>query len=109
MRRMKNFRPKKGPEAKIQDEIKKYMAGEGWQVMVTNGNIYQVGFPDLYCVHDEHGQRWIDCKNPKGYSFTGAQKKLWPKIDAVVGIWIMMSVDDYKLLFLPSNLWSHWK
>lgn len=82
----------------------------GWQVMVTNGNLYQVGFPDLYCTHPTHGQRWIDVKNPARYSFTPAQKKLWPAIDACVGIWILTSPDQIEtVLFKPSNLWSFWK
>jgi hypothetical protein len=71
--------------------------------------MYQVGLPDLYCTHTTHGQRWIDVKNPKGYSFTAAQRKYWPAIDACVGIWILTSVADYKSLFLPANLWSYWK
>jgi len=108
----KPFKPKaaKGPEAKIQIEIIKYLRNLEWYVLVTHGNAYQVGLPDLFCCHYTYGHRWIDVKNPSNYKFTPAQMETWPKLCANgSGVWILTAANEreYSKLFCPANWWTY--
>jgi hypothetical protein len=62
-------RPAHGPEWYIQRDVIKFLDARGWNVEHTHGNLFQTGFPDLYVAHKKWGTRWIDCKQPKRYSF----------------------------------------
>lgn len=96
-------------ESVIQDEITEFLETRGWHVMSTHGNIHQEGFPDLYCTHPDHGQRWVEVKRPTGYKFTRAQREHFPFISAAVGIWILTSASDheYTKLFRPQNWYKY--
>lgn len=100
-----NIREGKGPEAKIQKAIIILLESKGWFVKPTHGNLYQSGFPDLYCIHTAHKQRWIEVKNPLSYRFTIAQLGDFPKISKGTGIWIMTaaSESEYSKLFARPN------
>jgi hypothetical protein len=105
-------RRRKGPEARIQDSIISYLEGLGWFVKETHGNMYQSGFPDLFCCHRRYGQRWVEVKLPnmEGSKFTKAQLADFPKICANgSGVWIMTaaSKSEYDKLFKPPN-WYHY-
>lgn len=96
----------KRPEDVIRDKIRAKLYTYGWQVLVTHGNAYQSGFPDLYAMHPKYGTRWIEVKNPSGYAFTQAQLDTFPLFQACgVGIWILTSDDDSEIdkLFKPPN------
>lgn len=102
----KNLRPKRGPESEIQAKIIEYMKIRDWLVKETHGNIYQYGFPDLWCSHSRYGHRWIEVKNPLKYEFTPAQLDFFPKLCANgSGVWIMVAAneDEYKKLFERPN------
>lgn len=111
------IREKKGPEAKIQEAIIRFLQDRGWVVMPTHGNMYQQGFPDLYCLHHQYGAKWIEIKNPKAYKFTPAQRKFFPIIsqalemgpDHRTGIWIMTAATEfeYTKLFKPQNWFTY--
>ena len=78
--------------------------------MPTHGNMYQRGFPDLYALHEEHGSRWIEVKNPRKFSFTEAQKQYFPIMSLCgVDIWIMTAAteDEYAKLFRPANCFAY--
>lgn len=78
--------------------------------MVTHGNMYQSGFPDLYATHSEYGPRWIEVKNPSAYSFTRAQMEHFPKLVANgTRIWILSAAteEEYAKLFKECN-WYHY-
>lgn len=80
--------------------------GEGWFVKPTHGNMFQSGFPDLFCAHHLYGTRWIECKNPKAYKFTPAQLIDFPKFAAAkCGIWVLTNDSDVEInkLFHPPN------
>lgn len=99
-------RNKKGPERLIQDAIIKQLRYQEWFVKETHGNMYQSGFPDLFCCHTKYGHRWIDCKNPKSYKFTPAQLDIWPKLCANgSGVWILVAAtaSEYDKLFKKYN------
>ena len=66
-------RSKTGPEAIIQRNFIRYLKDRDWGVERMIGNALQKGIPDIYVMHPEHGQRWIDLKNPHDYEFTKAQ------------------------------------
>lgn len=113
---MRKFTPKrygkKGPEAKVQNAIIDFLRARGWFVMVTHGNMYQSGFPDLFSCHSRYGQRWIEIKLPgmKGSKFTAAQLEDFPKICANgSGVWIMTgtSESEYEKLFRPPNWYQY--
>lgn len=95
----------KGPEAKIQKAIVLMLESKGWTVMPTHGNLYQQGFPDLYCIHSIHKQRWIEVKNLNRYKFTNAQLERFPQISQGAGIWILTGATEreYSKLFAPPN------
>lgn len=97
---------KSGPEKIIEDNIKAYLRARDWLVIKTHGNEFQMGLPDLYCVHYTHGTRWVEVKNPEKYHFTPAQFEIFPQLMAKgIGIWIMCYADDYEYdkLFQPFN------
>jgi hypothetical protein len=104
------IRSKKGPEAKIQDAIIKYMRQRDWFIRSTHGNQYQSGFPDLFAAKRRYGMRWIEVKNPASYKFTDAQLESFPQFSKNgVGIWIMGEASDheYARLFKAPN-WAHY-
>jgi hypothetical protein len=110
MEPQKGFKPRKQPEAIIQDKICKKLKGLDWFVKETHGDLYQSGFPDIYAFHRSYGQRWIEVKNPNGYAFTPAQLKWFPMFSAVgCQVWILTSDSDeeYKKLFLPENWYQY--
>lgn len=69
-----------------------------WFCLSTHGNEFQAGFPDVYACHATYGPRWIEVKNPAGFSFTNAQKEVFHKFASKnIGIWILMSAEPYEL------------
>lgn len=99
-----------GPEAKIQEAIIAALRAADWLVVVTHGNEFQKGLPDLYCAHNVYGQRWIEVKNPEAFRFTPAQLKLFPEMTAKgVGIWVLGSAEpkELQLLMKPANWWQY--
>ena len=101
-----------GPEWCIQRGLIKFLQNRGWLVEVTQGNMFQKGFPDLYIAHKDHGQRWIDVKNPVEYTFTKAQRRKWPIWERHnVGIWILTAAtkEEYDKLWKPPNMRHYWK
>lgn len=98
--------PREGPEAPIKRAIKAALEREGWFVIVTHGNAFMSGLPDLYACHRAHGQRWIEVKNPAKFSFTKAQWDVFPKLaEQNVGVWVLTSATDHELglLLKPPN------
>lgn len=101
---------KRGPERIIQDAIIDMLKIRDWYVMETHGNMFQRGFPDLYATHSMYGGRWIEVKDPNGFSFTAAQHDCFPKLIANgTGVWVLMgdSEHEYQKLFKPPNFWEH--
>lgn len=102
--------PKKGPEAKIQEEIVAYLRIRQWIVKETHGNMYQHGFPDIYAAHAKYGARWIEVKNPVAYSFTPGQLEFFPLLaSANIGVWILVAAtqDEYLKLWQPANYYEY--
>lgn len=86
------------------------MESRGWFVLVTHGSKFQSGLPDLWCGHKNHGQRWVELKNPTAYHFTPAQLVTFKKISEVgVGIWVLLAAteDEYNKLWRPPNWWTY--
>jgi hypothetical protein len=101
---------KEGPEAKIQEAIIDFLMVRGWFVKSTHGNMYQHGFPDLFCCHSRYGIRWIEVKNPDNYCFTAAQLEDFPKFTANgAGVWILTAATqcEYEKLWKPPNWWAY--
>jgi hypothetical protein len=93
-------------ESEVQKEIIDYLKVRDWLVKSTHGNMYQWGFPDLYCAHRKYGTRWVEVKLPTG-RFTPAQLEWFPKFQSVgVGVWVMLGTYDYEKLFSPPNWFS---
>lgn len=98
----------KGPEYYIQQAIIKYLEARGWHVLVTHGNMYQQGLPDLLACHKDFGHRWIEVKNLDAFSFTPAQRRWFPLMDKgaqPMKIWILVAAteDEYRKLFQEPN------
>lgn len=91
------------PEKKIETDLREYLHQEGWVTEKLHGSAYQAGFPDLYCYHPEHGERWVEVKTESG-SLTHAQYVKFSKWEAFnLGVWILMGVHEYKKLFYKPN------
>lgn len=100
------LRHKEGPEAKIQEKLIQFLRAREWFVKSTHGNMYQSGFPDLYCSHRRYGIRWIEVKYAESYSFTPAQLETFPLMSANgTGIWILVEAceEEYQKLWKPAN------
>lgn len=105
-------RAKHGPEWFIQKDLKEFLETRGWVVEVMHGNAFQRGIPDLYLFKGGIGERWVDVKHPKKYSFTKAQRIKWPYWDSRgIGIWILTAASqfEYDKLFAPPNWKDYWK
>lgn len=77
-----------------------------WYVIVTHGNVYQQGLPDLYVCHARYGARWVEVKNPAGYHFTPAQLEVFPAFSSKgVGVWVLTdsTPEELNKLFQPPN------
>lgn len=99
-------------EARIQKKIIKYLTDRNWVVKSTHGGAYQKGFPDLFCTHAEFGMKWVEVKRPLmlGSVWTKAQRKEFPVlVENGTPIWILVdgSLQEYKKLFQPMNLWEY--
>lgn len=101
---MKEFKPtkKRQAEAELQQKIVRMLRVQEWNVIVTHGNKYQGGFPDLYCFHHVYGERWVEVKVEGDYSFTEYQSYYFPEIKDV---WVLTgtSTNDYRKLFMNPN------
>lgn len=78
--------------------------------METHGNLYQSGFPDVYCMHRSYGSRWVEVKNPLAYAFTPAQIREFPLMVAHgTGVWVLVAAteEEYQKLFKPCNWWHY--
>ena len=110
METRKIYNRKKGPEAKIQEDIIKFLRQRGWFVKPTHGNMYQHGLPDLYIAKRRYGTRWVEVKNPVSFKFTPAQWEDFPRMVAEgVRIWVMVAATEkeYQKLFDKPNLWIY--
>ena len=81
-----------------------WLEARQWFVKPTHGSMYQSGFPDLYCTHEQYGKRWVEVKllEMKGSKFTKAQIIEFPKFIAHgTPIWILTKVceQEYRKLF----------
>lgn len=97
---------KRGPEAIIQAEIIAFLRAKEWYVRETHGNVYQNGFPDLFCCHRKYGHKWVEVKNPEAFSFTAAQLSEFPLLCANgSGVWILVAAteSEYNKLFTECN------
>ena len=104
--------PKEKPklESQIQKEIISFLRTREWFVKVTNGNMYQTGFPDLYCCHRDYKERWIEVKRPGNYKIQPSQMRDFPMLCANgSGVWILVAATEleYKKLFKPCNWWHY--
>jgi hypothetical protein len=102
---------KKGPEALIQGRLILKLRSLQWSVRETHGNLYQFGFPDLYCCHLMYGTRWVEVKTPNrgGDVFTQAQHIYFRELLAHgVGVWVLTGDEDSEIakLHRPAN-WTH--
>lgn len=76
---------------------------EGWLVEKVHGNIYQAGWPDLYCFHRTFGQRWIETKVHNGYLRQTQIDKFTKWQQYGIGIWVLRDERDYEWLFKDPN------
>lgn len=102
---MDPYKPREKPEEKIQIAIINKLKILDWFVKPTVGNMYQSGFPDLFCCHSNYGHRWVEVKNPGHYRLTPAQIDWFPKMCAHgSGVWIVTSPDQVPdVLMTPFN------
>ena len=102
---MKRFVPKdsRQPESRLQEKIVRMLRLQEWTVIPTHGNLYQGGFPDLYCFHYVYGVRWVEVKIEERVSFTKYQLYYFPLMR---NVWVLCGTSDqeYLKLFRPPNV-----
>jgi hypothetical protein len=49
-------------ETALTKAIVSELAKTGWLCEKLHGGMYMSGWPDLYCRHPEHGERWVEVK-----------------------------------------------
>jgi hypothetical protein len=107
----KKFRQVKGPEAIIQTAIMNKLRMLKWVVRSTHGNMFQAGFPDIYCAHRMYGARWVEVKTPdrRGDIFTPAQFEFFPQLMSVgIGVYVLTSDSDEQIALLHKEPnWYH--
>jgi len=92
----KKFGRKQLPEEHIRAGLVKLLLERGWFVKITHGNEYSSGLPDLYCLHVNWGQRWIEVKHADSYHFTRAQLDTFPQMSVKgAGIWVVALPRNY--------------
>ena len=101
-----------GPELIIRTAIVKMLASKGWYAIITHGNLFQSGLPDIFATHSRYGARWIEVKDPNrtGDVFTAAQHDVFPKICANgSGVWVLIgdSEAEYQKLFEKGNWYQY--
>ena len=101
-----------GPERIIQDKIIAKLRMLQWSVRETHGNLYQWGFPDLYCAHRQYGTRWVEVKDParRGNVFTEAQMEYFMELGSKgVGVWVLTSDHNEEIAKLhKEHNWYHY-
>lgn len=82
--------------------MRKLLRRDGWLTAKSHGNLYQAGWPDLYCFHPIHGARWVETKTKRG-RLTPAQFETFSEwVRYGVPIWILTEPRP-DLLFEPPN------
>lgn len=92
-------------ETVIRNSIRAYLKQRGWFVIVTHGNLYQFGLPDLYACRNGKA-RWIEVKQGKRYKFTNAQLYIFPELENQgIGVWVLTDAtyEEYAKLFQAPN------
>ena len=88
---------KDNPEARLLDDIRKFLAVREWVTMRTHGNAHQRGFPDLLALHHVYGVKWVEVKLPTGSIFTPAQMTVFNKImQTDHGVWVMTAATEHE-------------
>lgn len=90
-------------EQEGQDKLRNFMHARGWHTEKTHGNMYQSGWPDLLCMHNKFGRKWVECKVP-GEKLRQSQIACflkWSEFGET--IYIMHDDDDYDILFGKPN------
>ena len=67
---------------------------------------FEVGWPDLNCLHPRYGVRFIDVKCPHAHRVTPAQVETWPNMH-IFGfaphVMTGANESEYAKLFRPGN------
>jgi len=101
---MKPLKRKPRLEKEIENALRKALKKAGWHTWKTHGNRFQAGFPDLYCLHPIHGQRWIEVKRPKTGRLTAPQVAQFELFESFgVGVWVLDSESTTGLLGASPN------
>jgi len=99
--------PDTNPEGKIQNQIMEKLRSFGWSCLPTCGNLYQHGFPDIYCLHPHYGGAWVEVKRRNAFSITPAQRKYFPIMhQAKQKIYILTDKEEHTLMFNEKTLIS---
>lgn len=99
----------KNPESKLYEAIRDHLRGCGWFVQNIHGNRFQSGLPDLYCHIREFPHRWVEIKTPNRSRerHGGLSDRQLAKFREMsshgIGIWIITSVEECKLLYGDAN------
>lgn len=97
--------PRRQDEKRGSDKLRAFLQQRGWNVEKTHGSQYQSGWPDLYAMHPNYGERWIETKTDSGRIRNSQRIKFtkWRRFG--VKVWILRDEKDYEWLFGEPNWW----
>ena len=96
------------PESKLQKALRDFMHARGWLTVKMHGTKYQSGFPDLYCIHPQHGHRLIEMKSYRpGAGLEESQVRMFAQLEAFgQPVYVLQGPRDYEKLFKPFSNWQ---
>lgn len=93
------------PEKRGENELRDYMARQGWLTVKLAGSKFQKHLPDLLCIHPDFGVKFIEMKAEKGV-LSDEQRMMFRKMERYgAKIYIFRNSRDYDKLFDIPN-WS---
>lgn len=94
-------------ESAAAKQLRDHMRGKGWLTIKIHGSIFLRGFPDLVCIHPEHGIRFIETKSLRaGHKLEPSQSALFLQMhEHGAKIYVIRGPHEYGLLFKSPN-WS---
>lgn len=105
---MRYKKPRGQPEALGARRLVRHMEARGWMCDKLGGGPFTVGWPDYYCFHPQHGERWIETKAPGGKLSRSQTKRFSRWAAKGIKIFVMEDETTYNRLFQEGDNWRQY-
>lgn len=96
------------PEQKGARGLRKYMETRGWITIKLHGNKYQIGLPDLLCMHSLYGIKFIETKAPGGKLRMSQHKMFATFASHGVEVYVCEDYTHYYRIFSKLGNWRNY-